>query len=50
MWTVGLIIPAPVAKSLTIKLREEPTSSQLDDLMHREGAISASVTPPPKGD
>lgn len=45
-WTVGLTITSPVAKSLTFTFRDEPTDGQLDDLIYREGAISAVVTPP----
>jgi hypothetical protein len=46
MWTVGLTIPAPIAKSLTMWFAHEPEDRDIEDLMHREGAVSAHVIPP----
>ena len=45
-WEVVLIVTAPVAKSITFRFREEPTSNELDDLLHREGAANCAVYPP----
>lgn len=46
MWTVVLTIESPAARTLTLRRREEPTTSELDDLLYREGATRAAIHPP----
>lgn len=45
-WTVGLIILAPRARTLTVSFREQPEDREVEALMAEHGAVIASVRPP----
>jgi hypothetical protein len=48
-WSVVLVIAGPRAGTLTLKRSEQPTESELDELLYREGASRAAIYPPEEG-